>query len=111
MCGILRVVMRGCGVRGGRVMREAGEGHWVRGWGGAGWTDGEREGDGETEGSRASGFEMVRRVLSQGWQAASRTWKGRKTLLLGISKGPQLCRHLASAPSEPFWTFDLRIVR
>ena len=45
MCGILRVVMRGCGVRGGRVMREAGEGHWVRGWGRAGWTDGEREGD------------------------------------------------------------------
>ena len=95
-----------CRVRGGRVMREAGVGHWLRGWGRAGWA--EREWGWETEGSQAAGVEMVRRVLSRGWQAASRTWKGRKMLLTGVSEGTQLCCHLASARSEPFWTFNLQ---
>ena len=51
--------------------------------------------------------------LSQGMQAASRTWKDEKTLppRRKLQKEPSSAATLVEAPSEPLQTFTSRIVR
>ena len=89
------------------------EGWWGRQVWGAEWEVGAGLG-----GQRENGAEKQKEVRPLAWKwsegpelrvaSSLQNLKGRKMLLTGVSEGTQLCRHLASARSEPFWTFDLQ---